>query len=311
LNGTEATAQHRALAGGGLLVLLWGASFTIQKVAYEALSPGGYLFGRSLLMSACAVALLVWRRSPVWPQLDTAEWRTLLMATAIGPVGHVALVTYGLHWSTPFSGSLIMACGPVCTLLLLRLRHGTRLSRGQVAGVALAFAGVLLLMSDKLAAADLRASGGDLVMLAAVLAFAYYTVVVTPLAARHGGAEVMGWSTLISAPLMLAIGTPAAWQLGVAGVSPPAWAAFVWTVVVSGFVGWILWSWVNTVRGVARTAPLLYGVPPVAGIVAALTVGESFGPLKLLGAVAALGGVAWTQAAGRHPRPAASGQTPR
>lgn len=304
MNADDAAAQHRALATGWLVVLLWAAAFTIQKLVYESFGPGGYLFGRSVLMSGCALGLLAWRRSPWWPRLSAADWRILLAATAIGPVGHVALVTYGLHWSTPFSGSLIMACGPVCTLMLLRLLRGARLSGGQVAGVVLALAGVLLLMSDKLAAADVRASGGDLVLLAAVLAFALYTIVVTPLAARHGGAEVMSWSTLISAPLMLAMSAPAARHAGYAQAPMPAWAAFVWTVVVSGFLGWILWSWVNATRGVARTAPLLYGVPPLAGAIAALTVGESFGPLKLVGAGAALAGVVLTQVAGRaRPRP--------
>ncbi len=301
MNALDAAVQRRAAATGWLVVLLWAAAFTVQKLVYESFGPGGYLFGRAVLMPVCALGLLAWRRSPWWPRLSAADWRTLLAATAIGPVGHVALVTYGLHWSTPFSGSLIMACGPVCTLLLLRLMRGVRLSGGQAAGVVLALAGVLLLMSDKLAAADVRASGGDLVMLAAVLAFALYTIVVTPLAARHGGAEVMSWSMLISAPLMLLVSAPAARQAGYAQAPSSAWAAFAWTVVVSGFVGWILWSWVNATRGVARTAPLLYGVPPLAGVIAALTVGESFGPLKLLGAGVALAGVALTQKAGGAP----------
>ncbi|MFT3821208.1 MAG: hypothetical protein QM750_26930 [Rubrivivax sp.] len=50
--------QRRALAAGVALVLVWGAAFSIQKLAYAALSPGGFLFLRSLLMSACALALL-------------------------------------------------------------------------------------------------------------------------------------------------------------------------------------------------------------------------------------------------------------
>ena len=54
----------------------------------------------------------------------------------------------------------------------------------------------------------------------------------------------------------------------------------------------MLWGWVNAVRGVARTAPLLYGVSPVAGLVAWLSVGEGVGALKIAGAALALGGVA-------------------
>jgi len=66
-------------------------------------------------------------------------------------------------------------------------------------------------------------------------------------------------------------------------------------VLVSALLGWVLWGWVNAVRGVARTAPLLYLVPPVTGLVAWFTVGESFGSQKLLGSALALAGVVWAQ----------------
>ena len=290
-----AAVQQRALFTGVLLVLLWGASFSIQKAAYAAMSPGAYLFGRSLLMALCALALLRWRGSALWPQLARREWGLLLGCTAIGQVTHVLLVTYGIHWSTPFSSSLIMACGPVCTLLLLRVLRGTPLGRHQMLGVGVAFGGVLLFMTEKLLLADWQASGGDLLMLLAAVLFSLYTIWTTPLIERHGGPEVMCWSTLLAAPLMLVLNAPAALVAPYAELSPGIWFGFFWAVLVSAFLGWMLWGWVNAVRGVARTAPLLYGVPPVAGLVAWLTVGEGFGALKLAGAALVLGGVAWTQ----------------
>jgi len=70
-------------------------------------------------------------------------------------------------------------------------------------------------------------------------------------------------------------------------------------VLVSAFMGWMLWGWINAVRGVARTAPLMYLIPPVAGVVAWLTVGETFGVQKIIGAALALAGVAWAQWAPR------------
>ncbi len=296
--------QARALAAALLLALLWGASFSIQKAAYAAMGPGGFLFGRSLLMAACALALLRWRGHLGWPQLAPSEWRTLIGITLIGPVLHIVLVTYGIHWSTAFSSSLILACGPVFTLILLRVLRGVPLQRRHVVGVALAFGGVLLFMSEKLLQANWRASGGDLMMLVAAAVFSLYTIWVTPMVLRHGGPEVMCWTTLLASPLLLAITAPAAWQAPYASVGPGIWAAFLWTVLISAFLGWLIWTWVNAVRGVARSAPLMYLVPPVAGVVAWLTVGETFGPLKMLGAALALFGVAWAQ---RSRAPASGG----
>jgi drug/metabolite transporter (DMT)-like permease len=71
---------------------------------------------------------------------------------------------------------------------------------------------------------------------------------------------------------------------------------------VSAFLGWLVWGWINAVRGVARSAPLLYLMPPVAGLVAWLTTGERYTAVKLAGAALALGGVALAQYASQRGR---------
>ena len=302
-HGPESPAhavQQRALAAGLMLVVLWGASFTIQKIAYNGLGPGGFVFGRALLMAVCALGLLALRGRFRWPQLSRPEWRNLLTLTAVGPVAHILMVTYGIHWSTPFSSSLILACGPVFTLLLMRFGHGTRLHRQQVLGVALALAGVLVFMGDKLLGADWRAGGGDLLLLVAAALFSAYTVGIAPLIVRHGGVDVTCWTMVLACPaLMLATAVPA-WHAPFATAGATTWVAFFWAVLVSAFMGWMLWGWINAVRGVARTAPLMYLIPPVAGLVAWLTVGETFGVQKIIGAALALAGVAWAQWAPRR-----------
>jgi drug/metabolite transporter (DMT)-like permease len=292
------SAQGRALAAGLLLVAVWGVSFSIQKTAYSAMSPGAFLFCRSLLMSVLAIALLRVNRLPVWPRLARAEWRLLLVATLLGQVGHIALVTFGIHWSTAFSSALIMACGPVITLLMLRVLYGTRLRPPQIVGVSVAMAGVLMFLADKLMKTELRASGGDALMLLSAVLFSLYTIRITPLVQRHGGTQIMCWSTLLAAPvMMLATWWPLV-HAPMGDIAPSIWAAFTWSVVVSAFVGWLLWSWINAVRGVARTAPLLYLVPPVAGVVGWLVMGEALGPWKLAGAALAMAGVALAQFSG-------------
>jgi drug/metabolite transporter (DMT)-like permease len=58
---------------------------------------------------------------------------------------------------------------------------------------------------------------------------------------------------------------------------------------------------VNSVRGVARSAPFMYLMPPVAGVMAWLTLGETFTWLKLVGAAITMAGVAWAQFGGGPP----------
>lgn len=142
------------------MVLLWGASFTIQKHAYGALGPAGFLFGRSVVMGGCALGLLWLKLGRPWPKLDRADGLALVKCSLAGQVLHILLITYGVHWSTAFSSALIFALGPLMTQLLLRLLGQTRLQRNQVAGVVLACGGVLLFMAEKLLGSTWRAGGG-------------------------------------------------------------------------------------------------------------------------------------------------------
>ena len=111
----------------------------------------------------------------------------------------------------------------------------------------------------------------------------------------------MTYATLLgSAPVVL-ISLPAGLAVDWAQVPPLIWAATLWAVLVSAFLGWLVWGWANAVRGVARTAPLMYLMPPVAGLVAWWLTGERYTAVKLGGAALTLAGVALAQF-GSRPR---------
>ena len=276
-------------------MLVWGANFSVQKTVFAALGPGGFLFARYLIMPLAAVLLLWQRYGARWPTVPRGEWWALVRLGLMGHLLHVGLVTYGIHWSTAFSSSLILAVGPVFTLLLLRRAGYERLTRAQVAGVAVACVGVLVFLSDKLLAARWQASSGDLVLLVAAAFFSAYTVAAKPLIERHGGVTVMAYATLAGSVPVVLLSLPAGIAVDWRAVPMAIWAGTLWAVIVSAFIGWLVWGWVNAVRGVARTAPLMYLMPPVAGFVAWLAMGESYTWIKIAGASVTLAGVALAQ----------------
>ncbi len=287
--------QSIALAAALLLIVVWGVNFTLQKFVFNAVTPGGFLFVRYLIMPVCAVALLLMRYGRHLPRVPRHDVWALLRLGFVGHFLHVGMVTYGIHWSTPFSSSLILACGPIFTLLILRLMGLERMHPAQVAGVTLAFVGVLVFLSDKLLGGRWMATGGDLFLLVAAGFFSYYTVAAKPLIERHGGVVTMAYATLLGSLPVVLVSLPAGLSAPWADATPLVWFALLWAVIVSAFMGWLVWGWVNAVRGVARTAPLLYLMPPVAGLVAWFFVGEQYTPVKLAGAGLTLVGVALAQ----------------
>lgn len=277
------------------LIVIWGANFSIQKWVMREITPTGFLFGRYLLMPVCALLLLLWRHGLQFPSVSREDLWGLARLGVIGHTMHVGMVTYGVHWSTAFSSSVILACGPLFTLIILRLHDLERLGRFQVVGMAVACCGVLIFLSEKLLGGSWQATGGDLVLLVAASLFSYYTVLAKPLIERLGGFTTMAYATLFGSVPILLLTAPQIAEVPWSAFTAPLVLAFVWAVVVSAFLGWLAWGWVNAVRGVARTAPLMYLMPPVAGVLAWIFVGESFTWLKVLGALVSLAGVAIAQ----------------
>ena len=298
----QATLARRALWAAIVLIVVWGANFTIQKAVFAALSPGGFLFVRYLVMPCAAAALLCSRYGLRWPRVSPADLFALLRLGLAGHLLHVGLVTYGIYLSTAFSSSLILACGPVFTLLILRWLGLERLTHGQVIGVAVACVGVLVFLSDKLFGGHWQASGGDLVLLVAAAFFSYYTVAAKPLIERLGGVTVMAYGVLLGSAPVVALALPAGLEVAWSDVSLAIWLGMLYAVLISAFLGWLVWGWVNAVRGVARTAPLMYLMPPVAGFVAWLVTGERYTIGKLGGAGLTLVGVALAQYSSASPR---------
>ena len=283
--------EGAALGVAMLLLTVWGTNFSVIKLVMSYVSPGAFLFARYIVTPACAAILLLVLYGTRWPRLWRDEWKTLLWLTFLGHVLHVTLINWGIYLSSPFSTALIVACGPLMTLIILVVAGTERLSPLQVTGALLACGGILVFLADKIGL-GWQAGFGDLLLLVATLLFSMHTVAARDIIIRRGPMLVMAYTTLMAwPPLMLMTGLPGLatdWTT----LPPLVVMGLAWALVVSSFTGWIVWGWVNRLLGVGRTAPLLYLLPPIAGVAGWWMTGETFAPLKVAGAAVALVGVA-------------------
>jgi drug/metabolite transporter (DMT)-like permease len=284
-------------------MLAWGMNFAFVKYVLQHLGVGAFMFLRFSVLPLLGLVLLLiafrGRLARSWPRRE--DLPRFIACALIGHVVHISAVMYGMNLSTAFSSSLVLTCQPLFTLGILAWMGAERLRRQQVAGTLIAFAGIVLFLADKFSAGFSRAGIGDLTLLVAGAAFSAYTVLSRPLADRYGPLILLSYTLLFSAPVMLIATFPFLLEIRAASLGPAVWAALFWALVVSSFFGWLMWTWVNSVRGVARSAPFMYLMPPVAGVMAWLTLGETFTWLKLLGAAVTMAGVAWAQFGGGAP----------
>ncbi len=278
-------------------MVAWGVNFAFVKHVLDQIGVGAVMFLRFAILPLIAFILLVvvfrGRIRRTWPR--RADLPRFIGCALVGHTLHIAVVMWGMNLSTAFSSSLVLTSGPLFTLFILALLGAERLHARQVAGTLVAAVGIALFLSDKFGRGLAHAGVGDLVLLAAAALFSLYTVLVQPLAKRYGPLIVLAYTLLFSAPPILVVTLPAFLATPAAAYSPSVLLGLFWALVVSSFLGWLMWTWVNTVRGVARAAPFAYLTPPIAGLVAWLTLGEAFTWLKLAGAAITMAGVAYAQ----------------
>jgi drug/metabolite transporter (DMT)-like permease len=303
-SGEPWSKARLSLAAALFTMFVWGINFAFVKHVLEHIGVGAMMFVRFAVLPLLGFALLLLifrnRTRKTWPR--RRDLPRFVLAGLVGHAAHIGVVMYGMDLSTPFSSSLVLTSGPVFTLVILAILKVERLRARQVAGTLVALAGIVLFLSDKFTAGFSRAGVGDLVLLAAAALFALYTVLVQPLTKRYGPLIVLCYTLLFSAPPILAWTLPAFLATPSSAYTPSVLIGLFWALVLSSFFGWMMWSWVNAVRGVARAAPFGYLMPPIAGLVAWLTLGEAFTWLKVAGAAVTMAGVAYAQFGAGAPR---------
>lgn len=214
--------------------------------------------------------------------------RFLLLAALLGVTVYNTLVNQaGLSTSAGNMG-MIMAASPVLMALYERL-GGQRLGARRTAGMLVACAGVLLLVSKGSLAPSFAA--GDLWMVAAAVSFASYSALLRRRPAELGGLAFL-FTTFALGALMLApvYGVSLAVQGGFAA-TPGTVGPLVYVGVLSSAVAFFAWNKAIALIGAARAGVVYYLQPVCVALLSFALLGEATGPGQLLCMALILGGV--------------------
>ena len=274
---------------------LWGCVFVGVHELLPVLDPVQMVTLRFLGVAAIFGALLAIH--PPWrPQLTRREWGIIVLAGILAvPVCQLAIVE-GQRYLSPPIASLIVTFSPaIAAVLVVRTE---RLSPKQVAGFALALGGVAVIVilgagtGAELEASDpLKAS----VALLTPIAWALYTLISKPLAARHGSVGPVAVAMLIGSVTLIPLLPHALQPVDDLTGTQWVWLAYL---VVGGTMGpYILWAYGLRGLPVNRTAAFMYVIPCFAMGWTALFLGEAPSAIAITGGAVVLAGVALTQSA--------------
>lgn len=226
--------------------------------------------------------------------LLTVSLRRLLILAFLGMWVCGAIVYLALGWTSATNGTLIYTTSPVIIILIEALFFGRRIGWREGAGALVAFAGVatIVLRGDPLRLLSLDFNLGDLLFVAAAIAWATYSVLY-----RSGPLRAISNMALFAVvaaggALLLAPFAAAEWYLGLPlPVTPAAWGGIAGIVFFASLLAFSGFQFGVRELGAPLAGMFMYLLPPYGVGLAVIFLGESLEPFHLAGIAMVMAGI--------------------
>lgn len=275
------------------MVAIWGANFSLVKVALREFPELVFNALRLLIASSLFLGAIWWQqRTTPRPALTRAEWMRIAVLGLIGHLVYQFLFLGGLKRTSVANGSLIMGTTPVIVALLSALVGHERISLQRWLGAAISFLGLYIVVG---AQAGMGNPTGDLMVLASTACWATYSVASVPLLKRHSPVVVTGYTMTVGATAYTLAAVPALRSMAWGQVSALGWGLMLASAVFALGLAYLIWySSVQRV-GSTRTAAWSNVTPVMAMSIAALWLGEGLALRQLAGAGVIFAGLVMTR----------------
>ena len=270
-----------------LFVLIWSTGFIVAKLAAPHAPPLGFL----LLRFAGVVAVLLpvaWLMRAPWPRgprawMQVAVSGVLLQATYLGGVW--AAIKLGMPAGV---SALIVGAQPLLTAALVH-GAGSRVGGREWTGLLAGFAGIVLVLSDRITLSGVgpAAIALNLLALAGITAGTLWQK-------RHGAAVDLRTGAIVqfSASFVVLLPLALAFEILSFDLVWEFWVALVWSVLALSIVAiFLLLTMIRHGRA-TQVASYMYLTPPMTALMAWAVFGETLGVLAWAGVLLTMAGVA-------------------
>ena len=297
----------RAILMGAAFALMWSSAFSSARIIVTDAPPLMALTLRFLLSGLIGVAIAAavgqsWR-------LTGPQWRATIIFGVCQNALYLGLNFVAMQTVEASLAAIIASALPLTVAAAGWALLGQRLPWLGVAGLALGFAGVLMIMGGRMGAGGVDLFGLALCVMG-VAALAFATLAVRGASSGGNLLMIVGLQMLVGAavlaPVALLLETPEVRWSGT------LIAAFVYTLLVPGLLA--TWVWFALVARIgAVQAATFHFLNPFFGVaIAALILGEAVGPLDIVGVAVVMAGIlavqrARTPPSGPLPPPGAQG----
>ena len=271
------------------MTIAFGGTFVATKVALRGFEP--LLIALVRFTVAGAILWLAWRRRGAREAVSRRELGRLALLGFVSLTVYFTFENVGIAHTSASSAAILIATIPIFVLVLNAVTVREHTAAGQWLGVALSFAGVIALVELGARGVGDTTLGGDLLVLAASLAGAVYTVMARRLLITRSALFVTTFQTLFGALFMAPLAAIEAAVVGVRMPTAAAVSAVLYLALLGSIVAYLLLNYGLRFVPAGSASAFTNIVPVIAVATAFVVLDERFTAGQALAAVVVVAGV--------------------
>jgi len=271
----------------------WGLNWPVLKFALAEFHPFTFRAMTGLAGVGLLLALAVLRGDRLRP--PAGQWGWLALSGVLNVTSMMGLATLALLWLQASEAVIVAYTMPIWTTLLAWPILGERPSLRGLLGLALGFAGVLILVAGQVFGAEAAALASKLPGFALITGTALMFALGTIVTKRHPilmpPVPMVAWQIAFGMlPLLIAAVLLERWD--VSGAGTWGWISLIYVVVIALCGSYLAWFRALRLLPASTAAVGILLVPVIGVLSSAVVLGEPLGVRHVLSLVCTVTGVA-------------------
>lgn len=270
-------------------VVVWGFSFIATKYALEEIRPETIIFLRQLLGISFLGAIALKQNTGFGVEKKDIKWILLLgLFTSL----HLWIQVTGLQYTSASNTGWIIGITPVFMILLGFIIFREKTGARQIAGIAVAFFGLLLLVGKgDFTTIDIIKNKGDLLIITSSLTWAIYSIAAKKAAMSFSPLMATFYLFVIMAIVTAPFALNAAEINAVINLSLKSWLSIFFLGILCSGVGYYLWAQTLKDMSASKAGAFLYLEPFVTFFSAAILLDEQLSLITFISGIIIIAGV--------------------
>lgn len=268
-----------------------GATFNLARHSVQYFSASDAAAWRFGIAAVFMIGLLVLRREVKWEGIRKNGLAYLLLGI-IGILGFNSFFFLGMKYTSPLNGALIMGTNPLVTAALAFVLLKAPVTGRQAAGMALAFSGVVLVLTKGSweVIQTLSFSPGDILILLGNVCWALYGVLGRKMLPDNPPIETTAYTMASGAFCLIILSLFSPNPVPLFEIAISAWGAIAFMAVFTSVLGILWWNKAMKILGPGN-ASLFFNFVPIVTLIISLLTGETIAAPQILGTFLVILGV--------------------